>query len=274
MGTIRHTLSQLAWHNTNSSQINEFLLCDCVHKNDERNDKVWEHLQTLNLSENQLEEIDTSIKLALNLRTLILDQNHIRTIKNLSSLPYLQTLSLCENKIAECADLHLELGGNLVHLNLSQNNISSLKAFRKLFSLVKLDLSCNAIENIDEVDYVAELPCLEELILTGNPIAGTVDYRSRVLARFRDRCSDIYLDNEKANTQEVDTALVLAALKQSETFSPLLMNQSTTSVCTISAVVSNLTLNNNSMHEDTKDETIIASAAKVHEEVASTSSTS
>lgn len=264
MGTIRQTLTQLAWHNTNSTQINEFLLCDCVHKSDERNDTVWEYLENLNLSENKLEEIDTSIKLAPNLRTLILDQNQIQTIKNLNGLLCLQTLSLCENKITECTDLHLELGGNLVHLNLSQNNIHSLKAFRKLFSLVKLDVSCNAIDDIEEVNYVASLPNLEELILTGNPIAGTVDYRSHVMARFGDRCSDIYLDNEKANAQEIDMALVLAALKQSETFSPLLLNQSTSSMCTISADVSNLNLNNS-----TNDET-----TKVNEDGASTSSAS
>jgi len=98
-----------------------------------------------------------------------------------------------------------------------------------MFSLVKLDVSCNNIESIDEIDYVASLPCIEEVVFTGNPIAGSVDYRSRVLSRFGERCNDIYLDNEKGNALEIDTALVLAALRQSETFSPLLMQQSFTS---------------------------------------------
>lgn len=221
-GTIRQTLTQLTWHDTEATQINEFLLCDCVHKNDARDDKSWQHLDSLNLSDNKLEQIDTSIRLAPNVKTLLLDQNKIKTIENLTCLPYLQTLSLCENQISHLSDLHLELGGNLMHLNLSQNNLTSLRGFRKLFTLVKLDVSCNSIENIDEVNFVAELPCLEELILTGNPIAGQVDYRSHVLSRFGDRCNDIYLDNEKGNSQEIDTALVLAALKLSNTFSPLL----------------------------------------------------
>lgn len=225
-GTIRQTISQLAWNNTDATQINEFLLCDCVHKNDAREDKSWQHLDNVNLSDNKLKQIDTSIRLATNLKTLLLDQNQIKTIENLSCLPYLQTLSLCENQISQLSDLHLELGGNLMHLNLSQNNLTSLRGFRKLFTLVKLDVSCNSIDNIDEVDHVAELPCLEELILTGNPIAGKVDYRSHVLSRFGDRCNDIYLDNEKGNSQEIDTALVLAALKLSGTFSPLLKQSS------------------------------------------------
>lgn len=246
-GTIRNSLTQMAWHNTEATHINDFLLCDCIHKDDAREGKVWEHLDSINLSGNELVDIDTSIKLAPNLKNLTLDQNQIRTITNLVTLPYLQTLSLCENWIEECPDSHLELGGNLVHLNLSQNRLTSLRGFRKMYSLVKLDVSCNSIESIEEVDYVAALPCLEELVLTGNPIAGTVDYRSRVLARFGDRCNDIYLDNEKGSAQEIDTALVLAALRQSETFSPLLLQQSFSSTSSVSGISSRTAL-----HEEEK----------------------
>ena len=231
MGPIRQTLNQLAWYNTECKQINEFLLCDCIHKTDTRLDQVWSELETINLSSNKLTDIDSSIKLAPKLKSLMLDNNHITAIRNLSTMTFLQSLSLCENFISECPDCHLELGGNLVQLNLSQNQIRSLKGFRKMYSLVKLDLSCNAVDSIDEVDWVAELPSLEEIVLTGNPIAGTVDYRSRVLARFgSERCHDIYLDNEKANAQEIDTALVLAAFKQSQTFSTELLQQSLTSI--------------------------------------------
>lgn len=209
----------MAWHNTDAAAISEFLLCDCVHKSDVHEDKIWPSLETINLSDNKLMRIDESIRLAPNLKTLALDQNQLTTIEHLRDLPYLQTLSLCENQISLCMDLHLELGGNLMHLNVSQNQLTSLIGFRKLFTLVKLDVSCNAVESVDEVDCVAGLPCLEELILTGNPIAGSVDYRPRVLARFNDRINEIYLDNEKGSAQEIDTALVLSALRQSEALS-------------------------------------------------------
>lgn len=43
-----------------------------------------------------------------------------------------------------------------------------------MYSLVTFNVSCNLIENIDEVDSISGLPCLEELILTGNPVAGAV----------------------------------------------------------------------------------------------------
>lgn len=39
------------------------------------------------------------------------------------------------------------------------------------------------------------------------------DYRARVLSRFGDRLQEIYLDNEKGNQTEYDTALVLSALR-------------------------------------------------------------
>lgn len=223
-GTIRQTITTFSWQNTNATQLNEFLLCDSVHKNDIDNDKYWHYLDTLNLSNNKINSIDTSLKLVKNLKTLILDQNNINTIENVACLPYLQTLSLCENNFTILNDLHLQLGGNLMHLNLSQNNITTLNGFQKLFTLIRLDISCNGIDDINQVDFIAKLPCLEEIILTGNPIAGTVDYRSRILARFDERCNEIYLDNEKGNQHEIDTALALSALKLSETFSPLLQS--------------------------------------------------
>lgn len=43
-----------------------------------------------------------------------------------------------------------------------------------------------------------------------------LDYRSRVLSRFGNRSNELYLDNEKAGQAELDVALVLAALRQSQ----------------------------------------------------------
>lgn len=249
-GSIRQTLNQLTWHHTEANHINEFLLCDSIHKDEDCAGKEWNQLDTINLSGNQIVDIDPSIKLAPNLKSLILDQNQIKTIENLLTLPYLQSLSLCENLITDCPDCHLALGGNVVQLNLSQNRLTSLYGFRKLFSLVKLDVGCNNIESIDEIDHVAALPCIEEVVFTGNPIAGSVDYRSRVLARFGDRCNDIYLDNEKGNTLEIDTALVLAALRQSETFSPLLMQQSFISTSSMNDSSTRVSNEENKTNED------------------------
>lgn len=103
--------------------------------------------------------------------------------------------------------------GNIKTLNLSQNHIVSLKGFRKLYSLVTLNLSCNKIVDIEEVCYIGDLPCLENLILTGNAVATTIDYRIKVLEHFKDRAKDICLDNERPSQCELDKVAVVRALR-------------------------------------------------------------
>lgn len=174
LGALRQTITHLSVHSTSTTQINQILLCDCIHKTDNIDaTKCWNELKTVNFSSNCIQSIDSSIQLLPKLKTLILDRNHITTISHLNQLPYLSSLSICENLITECVDCHLELG-NLKTLKLSQNRLASLIGFRKMYSLVTLDVSCNLIADIDEVDHVAGLPCLEELILTANPVAGIV----------------------------------------------------------------------------------------------------
>lgn len=156
------------------TQLNQIILCDCIHKSDNLDPtKIWTGLQSANFSKNEITSIDCSVQLLPKLFHLNLDRNRIKTISFLNRLPFLSSLSLCENQITECVDCHLELG-NIKVLNLSQNKIRSLNGFRKMYSLVTFNVSCNLIDGIDEVDAIAGLPCLEELILTGNPVAGAV----------------------------------------------------------------------------------------------------
>lgn len=104
--------------------------------------------------------------------------------------------------------------GNITVLDMSQNQIEYLEAFSKLYSLIILNLSCNKISCVEEVQQLSHLPCLEVLILTGNPVASTVDYRVRSLAYFDGRANDISLDNEKASLVEVDQISILQAIEQ------------------------------------------------------------
>eukprot|EP00099_Drosophila_melanogaster_P008285 NP_001260990.1 uncharacterized protein Dmel_CG11807, isoform B [Drosophila melanogaster] len=238
---LKPTLQTICVHNTTIQNINQVLLCDNLHKHCDVpsllpetilaspsgsgpstsngsalvSADAWQEITELDLTGNLLTQIDGSVRTAPKLRRLILDQNRIRTVQNLAELPQLQLLSLSGNLIAECVDWHLTMG-NLVTLKLAQNKIKTLSGLRKLLSLVNLDLSSNQIEELDEVNHVANLPLLETLRLTGNPLAGSVDYRSRVLARFHERAAEISLDNEPGNQQELDTALVLSALLQSK----------------------------------------------------------
>lgn len=170
---LRENLSQLSIHYTNIQQINQILLCDCVHRNTIDASKSWKQLEIVNFANNAIDFIDTTMKLLPKLCKLNLSNNYITMLSNLNCLPYLSELNLANNRISECIDCHLELG-NLVALNLAQNQLKSLNGFKKMYSLVRLNVSCNAIELVDEVDAVSKLPCLEELLLTGNPVSTTV----------------------------------------------------------------------------------------------------
>ncbi|CAD7011886.1 nischarin [Ceratitis capitata] len=245
---LKPTMQTICVHSTTMTHINQILMCDNIHRdtvvaaatasdaisytsnssaaaqsisNSDCTDVLpyiktnWCELTDLDLTGNLLTQIDASVRTAPKLRTLVLDQNRIRAVQNLAELSQLQTLSLSVNLIGECIDWHLELG-NLVTLNLAQNRLKKLSGLRKLLSLVNLDLSCNLIDELEEVDNVARLPILETLRLTGNPLAGSVDYRPRVLSRFHERAAEISLDSERGTQKELDTALVLSALHTSK----------------------------------------------------------
>lgn len=44
---------------------------------------------------------------------------------------------------------------------------------------------------IDEVKNIGNLPCLEKLVLSSNPLSIIPDYRTKVLAQFGDRASEV-----------------------------------------------------------------------------------
>lgn len=58
----------------------------------------------------------------------------------------------------------------------------------------KFDLSVNRyFLQLDEIKHIGMLPCLEKLSLTKNPMCIIPDYRTKVLAQFCDRASEVWL---------------------------------------------------------------------------------
>ncbi|XP_067000731.2 nischarin [Anabrus simplex] len=213
-GSLRDSVTTLEVHYSNLKIIKHVLLCDDLHKevNCSGERYMWKKITEANFSYNEIEEIDESVKLMPNLEQLNLSNNKISALNNLTTLPHLSHLYLSVNLFTEVHDLHTKMG-NIVYIDLSQNNISSLMGFSKLYSLEGLDISGNQISDLVEIKHLSGLPCLENLALTGNPVAIIVDYRVKVLEQFGNRVPEICLDNEKPTQKELDTVAVLQALR-------------------------------------------------------------
>ncbi|KAM6170317.1 nischarin [Rhynchocyon petersi] len=176
---------------------------------------TWQALTTLDLSHNSISEIDESVKLIPKIEYLDLSHNGVLVVNNLQHLYNLVHLDLSYNKLSSLEGVHTKLG-NIKTLNLAGNLLESLSGLHKLYSLVNLDLSYNRIEQMEEVRSVGSLPCLEHVTLLNNPLSVIPDYRTKVLAQFGERASEVCLDNTVTTEKELDTVEVLKAIQKAK----------------------------------------------------------
>ncbi|XP_074645217.1 uncharacterized protein LOC141901698 [Tubulanus polymorphus] len=171
----------------------------------------WLCLRFADFSHNEISSLEESVKLIRKVEHLNLSHNKLLRIEHLSELSELMNLDLSHNALHDLNALHTKLG-NLKKLNLSGNNITSLQGLSKLYSLEILDLSSNDISKVMEVSHISRLPCLEKLLLMGNPVTIVLDYRTKVFELFGDRCSELCLDNLRPSQKELDTVAILQAI--------------------------------------------------------------
>ncbi|RHY04343.1 hypothetical protein DYB36_007226 [Aphanomyces astaci] len=100
-------------------------------------------LSNLNLSKNAIREIDCDFSLLRHVNRLNLSHNQ------LDDLP---------------ATLHAHLP-QLNQLLLAHNKFTSLQSLQSLKTITHLDLSANAIDHLDQLDYLKDLPLLSDLSL-------------------------------------------------------------------------------------------------------------
>lgn len=176
---------------------------------------LWLEARNVNFASNDIWTIDKCMRLVPKVEELHLNDNRLRTIANLSSLHTLNHLNLSGNLIESVNDWQLELG-NIETLNLSGNKLKDLKGLGRLRSLRTINLSWNQIDDFEQIDEIAKLPIVDNVLLNGNPLILEVDYRAKVFSRFDERCCEILLDNEKCSQNEMDKALVLSALRKTK----------------------------------------------------------
>ncbi|KAF5908877.1 nischarin isoform X1, partial [Clarias magur] len=174
---------------------------------------TWKLLTTLDMSHNNISCIDESVKLIPAVEFLDLGHNCISLVENIQHLYNLVHLDLSYNKLTVLEGVHTKLG-NIKTLNLAGNQLETLSGLSKLYSLVNLDLSSNRLAQLDEIKHIGMLPCLEKLSIANNPMCIIPDYRTKVLAQFCDRASEVCLDGTVTTEKELDTVEVLKAIQK------------------------------------------------------------
>ncbi|XP_054054696.1 peroxisomal succinyl-coenzyme A thioesterase-like isoform X2 [Rissa tridactyla] len=115
-----------------------------------------------------VEMMDESLSTLVNCEKLSLSTNRIERIANLNSLKNLKILSLGRNNIKNLNGLEA-VADTLEELWISYNFIEKLRGIRVMKKLKVLYMSNNLVKDWEFV-RLAELPLLEDLVFTGNPL--------------------------------------------------------------------------------------------------------
>uniref|UniRef100_A0A1I7WM44 LRRcap domain-containing protein n=1 Tax=Heterorhabditis bacteriophora TaxID=37862 RepID=A0A1I7WM44_HETBA len=176
----------------------------------------WQCLEDVDLSFNDLNELDETVRLLGKVERLNISHNNLLDIGwHLQHLTSLTELDLSKNGIVTVERWNEKLG-NIKRLVLASNSIKDLTGLTKLYSLEYLDLKNNDIASTEVAHSLGNLPCLETLILRGNPIRKVVEYRTRVLEAFGDRSDEVKLDGKRADARELNTIRVRLALRKAK----------------------------------------------------------
>ncbi|NXP15027.1 DNAL1 protein, partial [Thinocorus orbignyianus] len=116
-----------------------------------------------------VETMDESLSTLVNCEKLSLSTNRIERIANLNSLKNLKILSLGRNNIKNLNGLEA-VAETLEELWISYNFIEKLRGIRVMKKLKVLYMSNNLVKDWAEFVRLAELPMLEDLVFTGNPL--------------------------------------------------------------------------------------------------------
>ncbi|GLC34585.1 Bifunctional NAD(P)H-hydrate repair enzyme [Pleodorina starrii] len=137
-----------------------------------------------------IEKMDATLSTLKACKHLALSTNNIEKISSLSGMENLRILSLGRNLIKKIENLDA-VADTLEELWISYNQIASLSGIEKLVNLRVLYISNNKISGWAEVDKLAVLDKLEDLLLVGNPLYNdykennaTSEYRIEVVKRL------------------------------------------------------------------------------------------
>ena len=156
-------------------------------------------LECLHLGGNRIHSV-AALGLAglVRLKQLYLHDNNIQRLNGFHNLPALRELSLNNNRIKYLdAKAFLELT-SLKAIYLEENGLKSLSHIDTLKCVQRLHIGCNRLTETADLDRLAELPELTELVANNNPIARKQAYKSLILKN----CPHLVLLDSKEITPE------------------------------------------------------------------------
>uniref|UniRef100_A0A6U0YTQ6 Dynein axonemal light chain 1 n=1 Tax=Polytomella parva TaxID=51329 RepID=A0A6U0YTQ6_9CHLO len=157
-----------------------------------------------------IEKMDATLSTLKACKHLALSTNNIEKISSLSGMENLRILSLGRNLIKKIENLDA-VADTLEELWMSYNQLAGLAGVEKLSNLRVLYVSNNKIASWSDIDRLAGLDKLEELLLVGNPLFNdyrdnnsSSDYRIEVIKRIPNLKK---LDGVPVDVDERDQAL-------------------------------------------------------------------
>lgn len=80
----------------------------------------------------------------------------------------------------------------IINVVFTRNTSVYIQCIQLLSKTSDLTLVCICVHfQIDEIRNIGSLPCLEKVVLSNNPLSIIPDYRTKVLAQFGDRASEV-----------------------------------------------------------------------------------
>jgi Leucine-rich repeat (LRR) protein len=147
--------------------------------------ECFHQLEILDLSYNAISYLPAlHLHRLTKLRSLLLAGNEIVKVEGLDNLVQLRELILDKNKIRQIDPASFASLINLRELRLEENAIRALDNFRPLVRLQSLNISCNRIMELQEIDKLVDLRSLLEIVMVFNAVARKPMYRPHLLRRL------------------------------------------------------------------------------------------
>lgn len=121
-----------------------------------------------------IDKMDNALSVLTSCEKLSLSSNMIEKITGIAQLKNLKVLSLARNYIKNFSGLE-GVADTLEELWISYNQIEKLKGIGVLKKLKILYISNNVIKEWAEYNKLQELPVLEDLLFSGNPLCDNLD---------------------------------------------------------------------------------------------------